>query len=108
MADRLPDVVEAFRTQHPKVWEAYERLGAAAAEAGPLDEKTVRLCKLALAIGLGSEGAVHSHARRALRAGLSAEAVEQVATLAVTTIGWPRFMQAHSWIRDVTSGKRPG
>ena len=32
--------------------------------AGPLDQKTVRLVKLALAIGAKSEGAVHSHVRR--------------------------------------------
>ena len=69
--------------------------------AGPLDEKTARLVKLALAVGAKSEGAVHSHTRRALKQGISPEALRQVALLAVTSIGWSPSMAALSWIQDV-------
>ncbi len=41
---------------YPTVWNAYASLGQAAAEAGPLDNRTRRLIKLALAIGARSEG----------------------------------------------------
>jgi hypothetical protein len=53
----LPQVLEEFAARYPQVWEAYNRLGEATAAAGPLDEKTQRLLKLAIAIG-------RLHARR--------------------------------------------
>ena len=69
--------------------------------AGPMDQKTARLVKLALAVGAKSEGAVHSHTRRALKQGISPEELQQVALLAVTSIGWSPSMAALSWIQDV-------
>ena len=44
---------------YPDVWDRYKALGKSAAEAGELDARTRRLLKLALAVGAGSEGAVH-------------------------------------------------
>src|ERR1035437_4403454 len=66
----LPSGAGRLADRHPKVWAAYEHLGAAVAEGGPLDAKTRRLVKPALAIGCSSEGAVHSHARRAVSEGV--------------------------------------
>ena len=57
--------------------------------------------KLAMAIGAGSEGAVHSHARQALEEGISAEEVRQVCNLAITTLGFPAAMAALSWVNDM-------
>lgn len=48
---------------------AVDNLGKAVKEAGPIDEKTAHLIQLASAATVKSEGAVHSHARRALEAG---------------------------------------
>lgn len=101
MAEKLPKAVEGFMNNHKDVWEAYSKLGAAVAAAGPLDAKTRRLIKLALAIGGASEGAVHSHVRRALDEGCTAEELEQVAILAIPTLGLPRSMAARTWIDDV-------
>ena len=81
--------------------ESYQDFGEACSDAGPLDEKTVRLVKLAVAVGAKSEGAVHSHTRRALKQGISPEELRQVALLAVTSIGWSPSMAALSWIQDV-------
>lgn len=50
------------------------------------------------------QGATHSHSRRALAEGLSAEELEHVAFLAITTLGWPQAIRALTWIRDVTRG----
>lgn len=97
----LPDVLREFAEKYPAVWEAYNRLGEVTAAAGPLDERTQRLVKLALAIGAGREGAVHSHARRALRAGLTPEELIHVGLLAITTIGWSGAFAAITWIQDV-------
>lgn len=97
----LPDVLREFAAKYPQVWEAYNRLGEATAQAGPLDERTQRLVKLAIAIGAGREGAVHSHARRALKAGIAPEELIHVGLLAITTIGWSGAFAAITWIMDV-------
>jgi alkylhydroperoxidase/carboxymuconolactone decarboxylase family protein YurZ len=61
-----------------------------------------RLVKLALASASGLEGAVHSHTRRGLAEGLDPRMLEQVALLAVPSIGFAAAMRALSWIEDVT------
>ena len=63
----LPAAAGDLAQEHPKIWKAYSALGEAVSAAGPLDERSRRLVKLALAIGAQSEGAVHSHARQADR-----------------------------------------
>lgn len=96
----LPARAGALVKAHPEIWKAYAALGAACAASGPLQESELRLIKLALAIGAASEGAVHSHVRRALTEGHSMEALRQVALLAIPTLGFPAAMRALSWIED--------
>lgn len=80
---QLPTVLEEFAAKYPEVWDAYNRMSEAAEKAGPLDERTQRLVKLAIAIRAQQEGAVHSHTRRALKAGIAPEELIQVGILAV-------------------------
>lgn len=98
--DELPEIVQQLSHQYPAVWDAYNKLGQAAAGAGPLDDKTERMVKLAIAVGGGLEGAVRSHTRRGRTAGLTAEELQHVALLAITTVGWPTAVATLSWIRD--------
>ena len=100
--DELPSGAGQVAQAYPAVWQAYATLGKATAEAGPLDERTRRLVKLALSIGASSEGAVHSHSRRAIEEGLSKEELKQVAVLAITTLGLPQAVKGLTWIADVT------
>jgi alkylhydroperoxidase/carboxymuconolactone decarboxylase family protein YurZ len=97
----LPKGAKNVEQDYPAVWSAYAKLGEACAQSGPLDEKTVRLVKLALAIGAGSEGAVHSHTRRALEAAIDGAALKQIAMLAIPTLGFPRAVAAMTWIEDL-------
>ncbi len=98
----LPSTAGEFAEEYPDVWEAYSDLGAAAAEAGPIDDETKRLVKLALAVGAQSEGATHSHVRRGLDEEIDPEALEHVAILAISTLGFPQAIAALSWIEDLT------
>lgn len=98
----LPSTAGGVATEYPDLWAAYAGLGKSASDAGPLDARSRRLVKLALAIGAGSEGAVHSHTRRAIADGLSADEIKHVALLAITTLGFPRAAAALSWIEDIT------
>jgi alkylhydroperoxidase/carboxymuconolactone decarboxylase family protein YurZ len=99
---KLPGAAQLMARQYPEVWEAFQRLGEASSGAGPLDARTRRLIHLALAIASGSEGATHSHARRATAEGVSSEELEHVGMLAITTIGWSQAIKGLTWIRDIT------
>jgi AhpD family alkylhydroperoxidase len=106
-SDLPPSGAGEFAAAYPQLWQAYASLGKACAEAGPLDARTRRLIKIALSIGARSEGAVHSHTRQALAEGLSPQELRQVATLAITTLGFPAAIAGLSWIGDIVDGRRP-
>ena len=103
---QLPKPYEQFRTDHPDVHEAYEHLGQAAANAGPLDQKTRELIKLGMAAANGSETAVQSHAYRALEAGGTPGEIEHALILGINTIGFSRMMAALSWAREAIASRR--
>jgi alkylhydroperoxidase/carboxymuconolactone decarboxylase family protein YurZ len=105
--ENLPSGAGEIAQRYPAIWAAYVALGKASSEAGPLDERTRRLVKLALAIGALSEGAVHSHARRGLAEGLAKEDLKQVALLAIPTLGFPQGVKALPWIEDITDPAPP-
>ena len=98
---KIPGWYQEQRKRFPKVVKAYEDLGEACQQAGPLDEKTRALAKLALAVGARLEGAVHSHVRRAVEAGATLDECRHVVLLGTTTIGFPAMMAALSWVEDV-------
>lgn len=97
----LPAPYRRFRAEFPEVAAAYDAAGSAAHEAGPLDDRTRQLVKLAMAVGAQLEGATHSHARRALDMGITPEEIKHVVVLALTTIGFPATVSAYTWIGDV-------
>ena len=96
-----PSGAGVFATLLPEAWQAYQALGKACSDAGPLDARDRRLIKLALSIGARSEGAVHSHARQGAEEGLAPEELRQVAALSITTLGFPAAMAGLSWINDI-------
>ena len=81
---------DRIRQSHPEVWQRFIALANACHEAGPLDEKSRRLVKLALAIAAGTEGGTHSAVRHAKEAGITMEDMEHVVMLAITTLGSPQ------------------
>lgn len=101
---KLPIAAQAAADRFPEVWQAYQALGAATEMAGPLDGKTRRLVKLAIAIGAGFDSAARSHLRRALNEdGITVDELRHVALLAITTTGWSRGVAALDWIDRVES-----
>ena len=105
--DDLPPLVQDVAARYPAVWEAFNRLGDSVASAGPLDDKTQRLVKLAIAVGAGLQGGLHSHVRRGLAEGIAAEEMRHVALLAITTVGWPSAMARLSWMEDILNEHAP-
>ncbi len=98
---QLPRRYQQFRERYAAISSAYDEVSRLITEAGPLDEKSVQLVRLGMAVASGQEGAVHSHARRALEAGATRDEVRHVGLLALTTVGFPRMMAGLSWIDDV-------
>ena len=105
----MPKNYQSIVKQYPRYMAALDAVGEAAAGAGPLPEKTRHLVQLGAAAAIRSEGAVHSHARRALAAGATRAELQHAVIAATSTIGFPNVMAALSWINDVTQrARRPG
>lgn len=85
-----------------RAWESMTRAG----QEGPLDERTARLVKLAVAIGASREGAVHASVRKGAALGITQSEVDQVVALAASTVGLPAAVAAWSWCRDVFDEKK--
>ena len=97
----MPDIYKEFQQQIPDKARAYDEMALKCHSWGPLDEKTRRLVKLGIAIGLNSEGGVRSHARRALEEGTTADELRHVVLLAFTTAGFPTMIAAMKWVEKV-------
>jgi 4-carboxymuconolactone decarboxylase len=102
----LPDIYKEFQQQFPEVARAYNDLAIKCHNQGPLEEKTRRLVKLGVAIGLSSEGAVRSHARRALEEGVTADELRHAVLLALTTAGFPTMIAAMKWVEEVIEKRK--
>jgi alkylhydroperoxidase/carboxymuconolactone decarboxylase family protein YurZ len=101
-----PETYQAFVRRYPKIGQAWEKLNEAGKD-GPLDAKTCRLIKLAVAIGALREGAVHANTRKALATGISKAEVEQVIALAAGTLGLPSTVAVFSWVQDELEEAKP-
>jgi len=91
---KIPGTYNKFKTEHPDILESYEAFNAAVREVGALSDREVHLVKLALSVGGQMEGTMGSHIRKALEAGVDEKSLEQIALLAMPTIGFSRGMKA--------------
>jgi 4-carboxymuconolactone decarboxylase len=98
-----PQLYTEFVGRYPDLARAWEAI-ADAGRKGPLDDKTARLVKLAVAVGAGREGAVHASVRKAVAMGIQADEIEQVVALAAGTLGLPSAVASYGWIRDIVDG----
>jgi len=103
--EKMPKWYKALSKKYGKVMDAVEELGKVVRQEGPLDEKTAHLVQLAAATTLRSEGAVHSHVRRALNAGAKPDEVYHSIIILTSTIGFPTVSAALSWAADVIGDK---
>jgi 4-carboxymuconolactone decarboxylase len=97
----LPGQYVKIQKRFEKILKAVDNLGKVAKEAGPIDKKTSHLIQLAAAAAIRSEGALHSHTRRALKAGAKPEEIYHALILLTSTIGFPTVSAALSWADDI-------
>jgi len=100
MMDTAPRHFLDLQERFPSYISSLEALGETVRNLGPLDDRTCELMQLAAAAAVRSEGAVHSHARRAREAGVSHQELEHGLMCLTSTIGFPAVSAALSWIDD--------
>jgi AhpD family alkylhydroperoxidase len=103
---KIPAAYQRLTDEHAELMAAVEALGIAARHAGPLDEKVTQLVQLGAAAAIRSEGAVHSHTRRALELGASVEEIRHALLSITSTIGFPTVRAALTWADDVLQAAR--
>jgi 4-carboxymuconolactone decarboxylase len=96
-----PEWYDTMKREYAEFMQSVESLGTATRNQGPLDEKTTNLIQLAAAAAIHSEGAVHSHTKRALKAGATPGEVNHAIILLTSTIGFPSVSAALSWADDI-------
>jgi alkylhydroperoxidase/carboxymuconolactone decarboxylase family protein YurZ len=101
-----PQAHKDFINRYPQLGQAWELI-AAAGQQGSLDEKTIRLLKLAAAIGAMREGSVHASVRKALALGIPRAEVEQVVAVAASVLGLPSIVATHTWVQDELTETKP-
>ena len=84
-----------------KVMEKHQEFGKTLREAGPINDKNANLIQLGAAAAIKAEGAVHSHARRALAAGATPEEIYHTIILLTSTIGFPAVAASISWVKEI-------
>ena len=102
-----PGFYVSLTRKHPKYIAAVEALGHAVRESGPLDSKMLHLVQLAAAAAIRSEGAVHSHVRRALAEGVTPDEIRHAVISLTSTIGFPNVTASLSWCEDVFKTAKP-
>jgi 4-carboxymuconolactone decarboxylase len=102
--ETYPGWYSFIKENHGEFIQALENLGEVIRREGPLDEKTSQLVQLAGAAAIRSVGSVHSHARRAVKAGATPEEVYHTLILLTSTIGFPNTSAALSWVHEVLGG----
>jgi AhpD family alkylhydroperoxidase len=100
-----PAQYQRIAKRYKGVMKALDSLGKATKAAGPLSRKHAELIQLAAAAAIRSEGSVHSHTRRALKAGARPDEVRHTVMLLTSTIGFPTVSAALSWVNDVIERK---
>lgn len=106
MQEELPGHYVSIRERFKEFGNILNEMGRVTDEAGPIDEKTAHLIQLAASAAIRSEGAVHSHARRALDLGASPDELYHALILLTSTIGFPNVAAAISWVDDIVIDKK--
>jgi AhpD family alkylhydroperoxidase len=102
---KVPEHFSWITRTFGKTMKTHERFGRELLAAGPLSRKQAQLVQLAAAAAVRSEGAVHSHVKRALKAKVKPAEIYHTLMLLTSTIGFPAVSAALSWAREIIEPK---
>jgi len=96
MKDRH-EIFIRFKEEFPEVYARHEALGKEVHEhAGPLDEKSRWLIKIAISAACNHKRALATHIQKARDAGIADEEIKHALLLLIPTAGFPAFMKAYA------------
>jgi alkylhydroperoxidase/carboxymuconolactone decarboxylase family protein YurZ len=102
---RKPSSPSTLGKHFPAMLEAHRALQAAAAQGGPLDERTRELILLGAFTAARQEGGFKSHARRALAAGATADELRQAVAITMGNVTSIEVVaDALLWVEEVVGG----
>lgn len=101
MSKKIAKHYEIVKEYHPDFIDAVDKLGQVTKKAGPVSAKYAQLIQLAASIACRSEGAVHSHTKRALDEGATPEEIRHTVLILTNTLGFPNVMAGMSWVNDI-------
>ena len=104
---KYPDNYRWLTGKYGDVLKAHQSFGKELQAAGPISRKNAQLIQLAAAAATRSEGAVHSHVKRALEARARPAEIYHTIILLASTIGFPAMAAALSWARDTVESGKP-
>jgi 4-carboxymuconolactone decarboxylase len=103
---KYPDHYKWLGSKFGNAFGAHQKLGKELHDAGPIGKKNAHLIQLAAAASIRSEGAVHSHVKRAIEAKARPAEIYHSLVLLTSTIGFPAVSAALSWAKEVIEDKR--
>ena len=93
----LHKVFARFKEEFPEVYARHEALGKEVHEsAGPLDEKSRWLIKIAISAACNHKRALATHIKKAKAAGIADQEIKHALLLLIPTAGFPTFMKAYA------------
>ena len=101
--EELPDSAQRFITKYPKIWYQFTKLVEEGVNAGPLDEKSIRLIKAGIYGCLGKEMALKTQVRMAIKCGASADEVDHMILQILPAMGMSTTVEAWTWAAEALS-----
>jgi AhpD family alkylhydroperoxidase len=96
------EIFTKFKEEFPDIYANHEALGKEIHEkAGPLDEKSRWLIKIAISAACNHKRALATHIRKAKATGVTDEEIKHALLLLIPTAGFPLFMKAYSVLKSM-------
>ena len=98
----IHEIFTKFKNEFPEIYANHEALGKEIHEkAGPLEEKSRWLIKIAISAACNHKRALATHIRKAQVAGVTDEEIKHALLLLIPTAGFPLFMKAYSILKSM-------
>jgi alkylhydroperoxidase/carboxymuconolactone decarboxylase family protein YurZ len=98
----IHEIFSQFKDEFPEVYQKQEALGKEVHEkAGPLNEKSRWLIKIAISGACSHKRALETHIRKAKAAGVAEDEIKHALLLLIPTAGFPAFMKSYAVLKSI-------
>ena len=98
----IHQIFSRFKAEFPDVHAKHEALGKEIHEkAGPLEEKSRWLIKIAISAACNHKRALATHMKKAKAIGVADDEIKHALLLLIPTAGFPTFMKAYAVLENL-------